>query len=396
MAFIGLSVLLDFVSSLAVLGLLVVGYSALGPRIKEQAFAPLILGALFGLVVDLQMSMPLSPADGVIVDMRNVPIVLAGAFLGARGLAICLVLAIGARIGLGGVGMLPGVVGMLIAGAVGIAWSYARVRITAPDWVKLLGLGIAVNLHMASAFLASAPIIEWYFTEAATTIFVLNLLYTPLIGYMLLREQKILVQTEELSAAAMADPRTRLLRVDAFANEISHFNASDPDRRISGVVAVTLKNKDWLKQTWGAQAFDQSLGALRVRFAALCQDGRPLGIDGSRRLLVPVTEIELRDLRPFRRSLRKLATDTPVRLSENVVVPLTIIAETFNLTRPDTPAVTKNEIRRSAASRKLAAGRSDPEPRHRHTGLDPLPKGLTSKTVERLFQQAAERARREA
>ena len=390
MTLIDAAQLLDFVSSIAVLGLLVIGFSAVGPALKVGRVGPLVQGGFFGLVVSLQMSMPLSPAEGVIVDMRNVPIVLAGAFLGLRGLLVCLCIAVGTRIGVGGVGMASGVAGMLIAGAVGFAWSrFAPSRIS-HDWLRLTLLGVLVNLHMLAAFILPPDITTWFFYEAATTILMLNLLSVPTIGWLLMREQHRDAAHARLAAAAQLDPSTRLLSLDGFAHEVSHFDASNPDNRIEGVIAITLKNARWLRQTWGDDAVDKTLGALRIRVNRLWPDTRPLGIDARRRLLVPITRSEMQDLRPLRMSLRQLATKTPFVLDGNVEVPASILMENFRLHHPELPAATLRDVNRSGSER-----RAKPRPRVKSTRTPlvhhseiPLPEGLSLSTMGRLFDVA--------
>ncbi|MEM6341739.1 MAG: LytS/YhcK type 5TM receptor domain-containing protein [Pseudomonadota bacterium] len=66
-------------------------------RIASRWQAKDVLAVFWGCVVVLQMNPPLSPVDGVIVDMRNVLIILASAFLGLRGLCIRLAIAVGTR-----------------------------------------------------------------------------------------------------------------------------------------------------------------------------------------------------------------------------------------------------------------------------------------------------------
>ena len=389
MGFPGVAVLLDFVSSLAVLGLLVVGFSALGPKLKHSRYGALVLGALFGLVVNLQMSMPLSPVEGVIVDMRNVPIVLAGAFLGLRGLVMCLGLAIASRLGIGGVGVSAGIGGMLIAGAVGYAWAHIAQRVHANDWVKLGTLGVAVNAHMVSAVLAPADIMMWYYLEVAPTVMLLNILCVPAIGAMLMREQNLTRTHARLAASAKVDPVTRLLHLDAFAREVSHFNVSETDTQIAGIVAITLKDAKWLAQTWGDTAIDQSLGALRVRLAQFCADNRPLGVDGQGRILVPVTDAEMHNLTPFRKTMRRLATDAPVLLDGKIEVPFSVVVEHFSLRQPHKPGVIISDVHRSVTPRRAAPNRTAVKGRTGdRSGDAPLPGDLSNKTVGRLFDQA--------
>jgi len=397
MSYVNVDVLLDFVSSLAVLGLLVIGFSALAPRLKSGWLGAPTLGVLFGLVVAMQMSMPLSPTEGVIVDMRQVPIVLAGAFLSARGLATCLGIAIATRLGIGGAGVLPGIVGMTIAGAVGYAWALWSPRLPARDATKLVLLGLLVNLHMLSAFLAAPQIIVWYFTEAAPTIFALNLACTPAIGWLLSRERELMSTQERLVAAAHADPTTRLLSPEPFSREVFHFSASTAQRDIAGLVVLTLKNADWLSRTWGKDAIDQALGALRVRLCDTCGDNRPLGIDGARRILVPVTADEMQDLRPFRRALRIAAADEPVLIDGSVPVSLSIMVESLRLRDLRGPDSVLQDIRQSANARRSGARRGAADRNVSRKDADVrAPKGVGRAALNRMFDQADRRMKQAA
>ena len=389
MGFVGVSVLLDFVSSIAVLGLLVVGFAALGPALKSRWISAPLLGLLFACVVGLQMSMPLNPTDGVIIDMRNIPVVLAGAFLGLRGLLTCLCLAIAMRIGLGGIGAFAGVLGMMIAGGIGYAWAQTRHRFRCSSGWALAILGLAMNAHMLSAFAVPVDIMQWYFLYAAPTVFVLNVTCVPALGWLLLREQDTIKRHADLSAAAQVDPVTRLLTPDAFSREVSHLHAADSDLRIAGMIALTLKDGAWLKSTWGEDARDQALGGLRMRLVALFGDARPLGRDAQNRVLVPVTEGEMRNLRPIRHTLRRLASETPMRLDGDVAVPLSVVAESVTFRHPDKPLETLKDIRNAASARRSppsgAKGRTAPRPARQIDTT--LPTGVCRATFKRLFDE---------
>lgn len=398
MANVDATVLLDFVSSLAVLGLLVVSFSALAPGLKSGWYAPPLLGVFFGLVVGLQMSMPLSPTDGVIIDMRNVPIALAGAFLGLRGLLVCLAIAIGMRLGIGGLGTAAGVIGMLIAGAVGCIWSVTRDRLPSGDGARLLLLGLGVNLHMLSAFAVPADIMHWYFSEAAPTIFLLNSLCIPAFGWMLLREQNHIQRQARLAEAAQLDPVTRLLTPRAFARELSHFTASDNGNDVAGIAAITIKNAGWMKTTWGTDCVDQALGALRIRLNRLFQDQRPLGVDSRNRILVPLTAHEMQDLRPLRKTLRRLASDTPMTLDGGIDVPVSVLVESFKVHQPNRVEQTLADIHRSMPRRRQPhEGKRSLDARNPGPGGDAtIPQGMCRKTFRRLFDETDAKMRQAA
>ena len=93
---------------------------------------------------------------------------------------------------------------------------------------------------------------------------------------------------------------------------------------------------------------------MRVRSNALCADQRPLGIDHRQRLLMPVTEAELRERGPFRTTIRQLATDAPFVLDDDVAIPLSVVIKSFRLRRPDSPSMTVRAVYKSAVARRRA------------------------------------------
>ena len=327
--------------------------------------------------------------------MRNVPMALAGAFLGLRGLLVCLGLAIAMRVGIGGVGVPAGVIGLMIAGGVGYGWALFKDRLPLSDAGRLVVLGAAMNLHMLSALAVPPDIMRWYFVEAAPTILVLNLTCVPALGWLLLREQRLTAHTAALSASAAVDPLTRLLPANAFAQEVAHFHASDGDRNVAGVLAVTLKTAGWLRRTCGDDAANQALGVLRLRINAALGDHRPLGIDRNRRILIPVTTSEMHDLRAMRQTLRRCASDTPFTVNDAIQAPLSVIMESFALSQPDTPNHTLASVQRAASARRSKGARSAPARKvaHKHTDAS-VPKGLCRHTYHRLFDETDAQMRR--
>ncbi|WP_375267454.1 LytS/YhcK type 5TM receptor domain-containing protein, partial [Planktotalea sp.] len=75
----------------------------------SQYYAGLLMGLAFGGVAWVQMNMPLEPMEGLILDLRNVPLALCAAFLGWRASLICFLIAAGTRLQIGGIGMPPAI-----------------------------------------------------------------------------------------------------------------------------------------------------------------------------------------------------------------------------------------------------------------------------------------------
>lgn len=185
------SLLLEFINSLAPLAVLAMGYGMLQRQAPGRRVSPVVLGLLFGLVTVLQMHLPLTPFDGVIIDMRNVPIALAGAFLGVRGLAVCLAVAMLTRYGIGGIGWVSGVAGMALAGAAGLIWHRITARMARRGVASLLALACGMSVHLLAAGLLPADVAAWFLSVAAPVILAVNLVAVPLVGWLLERERHI-------------------------------------------------------------------------------------------------------------------------------------------------------------------------------------------------------------
>lgn len=109
-----------------------------------------VVGLLFGAGAVLCMLMPLQLAEGVTIDNRNTPVVLAGPFGGPLAAVVASVLAGSYRWSQGGVGALPGILALLSSGALGLLlsqrWSarLGNLRLRHTVLVGLLMVGVTL------------------------------------------------------------------------------------------------------------------------------------------------------------------------------------------------------------------------------------------------------------
>ncbi|NKX43027.1 LytS/YhcK type 5TM receptor domain-containing protein [Roseicyclus persicicus] len=194
---------LDFLSPLAVIAILAWVYGPVRHRLAGAAVAPILMGLAFGLVAVLQMHAPYRPVGGVLIDLGAVPVALAGAFLGRRGLAACLAVALAARVPLGGIGLAPDLAGLVFAGLAGFAWDRAT-RATVPRGTgHLVILALAMSTSLVPGLALPAPLAAWYLTHAVPILFLLHLVCVPALATLLERERHLSL----LEAAARAPPR---------------------------------------------------------------------------------------------------------------------------------------------------------------------------------------------
>lgn len=309
-----IDILLDFVSSLALVAILALAYGTLRRRFSGPTMAPVLLGFLFGTVTIIQMHTPLTPMEGLIIDMRNVPIALAGAFLGLRGLAVCLIMAMATRYGIGGVGWISGVAGMIVAGGAGLAWDRLTRHRSVRGARPLMALGVVMCSHLVAAVLLPVDIAIWFLTVAAPPIVALNLVSIPLVGALLERERQLMAGETRLKASASTDPDTGLLTQAAFAREVSLASSAGRTSPVAGILIVGIGNRKDLAQLHGSEGLAQVSGALRHRLKSMITHCELLGQSDNGDILVPLLADEMTDRAEIETALRRGLTNCAIAL----------------------------------------------------------------------------------
>lgn len=306
--------IMDFASSLAIVAVLSWGYGMMRRVIAGVVLAPLVLGVLFGLVAVLQMHAPIEPVPGLIIDLRAVPVALAGAFLGWSGLLACLGIALAARYGIGGVGMAPGMVAITLAGLGGLVWDRMTRHIRRRGLRPLIGLAALTCCSLAAGLVLPAQLAAWFYTAAAPPLAVMYLVAVPAVGALLERERRMLQMEDAMKAAARTDAASGLFTRQAFAREIAHLSASANLPAVAAVVVLTVRHRRFLSDHWGTAIMGHILGGLRHRLASLVCHGAMLGKSRDGRILIAVTEQELAGIDDLRIALRRAVSDRAIAL----------------------------------------------------------------------------------
>lgn len=307
------NILIDFISSLAIIAILAWGYGIIRQRFVYRYAAPISLGMMFGLVSILQMHTPLSPVDGLIVDLRAVPVVLAGAFLGARGLAICLLIALCARFSIGGVGMQSGLVGIVAAGVLGLLWDRMTRQTSVRNGFHLLALAGAAVFSLGAGVILPDPLRTWFFEVAALPLAVMYLISVPIIGSLLERERAILLAEEVERKATLVERRSGLLRQSDFLRELANRLASEtPHDRVSALLVVSLRHRKWMVAHWGPAILGHIMGGLRHRLSGMVTHGSFLGVTACGDILIPLTRQEAMDHSHLSAKFRREITERTI------------------------------------------------------------------------------------
>ena len=177
--------MLDFLSPLALLAILCLCHDLFRHRGIGTFLVSLVAGLAFGLVAALQMTAAMVPVPGLLVHLGAVPVALAGAYLGWRGLVACLLVALAVRGQIGGIGLVPDATGLLIAGGAGLIWAGITRGHALRRMRTLMGLAFLMSLNVVAGAMLPAPFAGWMLTSAAPMLVLFNLVAVPLLAAIL-------------------------------------------------------------------------------------------------------------------------------------------------------------------------------------------------------------------
>lgn len=141
---------LSLIESLGLAALVSTIYSALNRSSIKDKYKTIFFGITFGIAAIAAMMKPVELGDGLIFDARVVMLTLAGAYGGWISGAIAIVIAAAYRFFQGGLGIYAGMLGILIAGAVGTIFAWA---IDKPYRLSdHAALGVLASLQILSLF----------------------------------------------------------------------------------------------------------------------------------------------------------------------------------------------------------------------------------------------------
>ncbi|WP_342130159.1 EAL domain-containing protein [Hydrogenophaga sp. OTU3427] len=198
---------------------------------RRQALLPWVAGLMFGVTGILTMLAPLRLSEGVIVDARLVVAGLAGAYLTPLGALLCAMVLAGYRLGLGGIGSGPAMVGIVLSTGIGWLWQRYRPLFAAHHnkalgdglWLAGLGLSLAAGGMLAIQTLPSG--IARMVTER--TWLAVSLIYPVgaiLLGYLLDNVHQLRQREESLERTA---EQLKTLLAEARQAASVFFNSKD-------------------------------------------------------------------------------------------------------------------------------------------------------------------------
>jgi diguanylate cyclase len=279
----------DLLGTVALMALLAVAYGTVMRALARPAAAQVALGALFGGAAALSTLHPIHVADGAVVDLHVVPLVLAGAFLGISGAATATLVALGARFdlagGLGIEGAAAGAAGIVVPALVGLAWARLVQRLPratrrgALAVLSLLGLPALALLPGEAALAAAWPFVTPF--DAAAVL---------IVGALLARERLVVDKERRLGQAAARDQLTGLLNRRGFEAEVAPLLRG---RRGAALLVLDLDHFKRVNDTLGHATGDVVLHSLAARLGGACRRKDVVARFGGEEMVVFLPRIDL-------------------------------------------------------------------------------------------------------
>ncbi|WP_324754895.1 LytS/YhcK type 5TM receptor domain-containing protein [Roseovarius sp. Pro17] len=313
----------QIIGSLAVVAVLASVYGVIRTRMSDSK-AQIVLGLAFGLIAMFQMNALIEIVPGVILDMRNVPVALAGAFLGWRGALLCLAIAAATRFSIGGVGMPSGIAAMTIACLAGHVWDRCTLRATRRNIWQFLALAVLVSGHIGAAVLLPWDVCLAFFATAALPMTALNMLSIPIAAVFLERERLRMMAERALIAGQTHDPVSGLVSFAQFTAEATALLRSDCNGRVAGFIIVRALGSTRLAKELGRDVFRQAQGAMRLRMQELDVSGLPIAVTADDRLVMALDFRQVAESERIATEVRRILNDHAYHVAGDTALRMTV------------------------------------------------------------------------
>lgn len=247
---------LALIQGISLLALMAIAFGMVERQDWPQSARSIIQGAIFGTGAIIGMMTPARIGDGVMVDARAIIIGFAAAFGGWPAALVAVMLGGGYRLWLGGMGAVPGAVGIVVAALLGLSWRYfmrPRGRIKARH---LFVLGLVVSCYLLTGIVLGYASMWTLISLIGPYMVTASVFASVLLGLFVDRELNQIAREQHWKAGALTDPLTALPNRRAFERGMAALRPADKE---AALLIIDLDHFKTVNDTHGHAAGDYVL-----------------------------------------------------------------------------------------------------------------------------------------
>lgn len=282
---------------------------------QTKRLGDLPAGVMLGATSVVQMYHPIEPYPGFILDLRTVPLALAGGFLSARAALLAATMAALVRYGIGGSGMITGVLVIFCASGVGYLWQRLRHRGIFRGRVAYFSLGGLTASTMLVGILLPEPLRTWFFLNAAPVLLPIYLTILPVLAWA--AESGFLLDSvnRQTARALLHRSDIMLLSLPAFIHQMRLNALKGPDSAASAVLCLRIEGIGSHGNSHPETRSETLLQTILLRLTDAVPNITVAGSMNGDTLLLAITQDQVKDLDRIRDLINERLSAAPLHLS---------------------------------------------------------------------------------
>ncbi|WP_174801771.1 GGDEF domain-containing protein [Martelella limonii] len=253
-----LNIVSDLIASLGLGALIVLGYNFILRRIHAVRFRGLASAIVFSCGAIAAMANTIEPQTGYVFDARAIFLTLAAPFGGPIAGVITILCVAAVRIAIGGEGMVSGVIGIAIAGGVGILFSLFGPKKL--NFRSLVLLGALCTLHLLSVMATGSERALELFRIIGMPLLAIQFVGTILLGAALESTRRATFYLQDVEFIASRDPLTGLFNRRALAGlEYTIDRDTSSEKKEGCVIMIDIDRFKAVNDRFGHRRGDEVL-----------------------------------------------------------------------------------------------------------------------------------------
>lgn len=248
--------IIALIHGISLLALIAIAFGQIERQPWPRLMRSVTQGMMFGCGAVIAMMAPARIGDGMMVDSRALIVGFAAAFGGWPAALMAALIGAGYRLWLGGLGALPGAIGIAAAAVLGLGWRYflrPKTRIKARH---LVVLGLVVSCYLFTGIAMGYSSMGTLLGIIAPYIAGASVFASVLLGLFVDRELNQIAREEAWKTRALTDPLTALPNRRAFERGIAGLRL---EHKESSLLIIDLDHFKTVNDTHGHAAGDYVL-----------------------------------------------------------------------------------------------------------------------------------------